>query len=255
MKNVSITPSGLAPGQSYKIEVVNAASPSTIVFSKNNIIAGSTIVFPVSVPGTYIVKLYNHKDLLNICETNSFNEKSINVYFPIVEYNISETDCSTETYTVSLSVTNPETSGEEYKFGWGNVETCTGVTWVDGNIITLQSDGNDKYIFVQYDGCCELLVKTNKSPCINCNITIETLVSSCGEVAPPPIPDEHTCKSYKLTGGSVPSFVFYLDCNTFLVESVSLMVGEELIICSAGTPITSFVGTGTTVEEIGNCPN
>lgn len=248
MRNLEITPTGLAPNKTYRIEVFYESS---MVYSKDNIVQGSSVVFPVMNPGTYTVKIYNSEDVLGLCEVTEASEQTLTAYFPIVSYIVSEVDCSNETYTISLSIDNPETSGENIQFGWGNSSICSNATWVTGNIITLPSDGNTKYIFVKDSVCCEEIVQVSKPPCINCNIVIESIVTSCGSVTPPPSPGNE-CNSYKLTSGFTPSFVFYLDCETFLVESVSLLATESMVICSAATPITSF--EGVSIELLGNCP-
>lgn len=250
MRNITVTPSGLSFNQTYRMEVYHENTPSVLVFQKDNIVTGSSVIFPVTIPGTYRVKFFNSGDVSNLCSPTISSEQIINAYFPIVTNNISNVDCSTETYTVSLSVSNPETSGN-YSFGWGNSPQCVGVNWVDGNIITFPSDGNNKYVFVKYDECCDLVVTANKPPCINCNITIESIVTSCSSTTPPPVPGTE-CRSFKLTGNSSPSFVFYLDCDSLTVSNIPLLANEEIVICSYGTPTTSF--TGIIIEEIGNCP-
>lgn len=249
MRTITIKPSGLSFTESYRLEVYNYNTPSTLVFSKDNILNGMTITFPVMNPGTYIVKIFNMKDVSNICVPTQFSEQLVNAYFPIVSYVVSETDCSNETYTVTLTIDNPETSGD-VQFGWANTSSCTNINLVEGNTIIFPSDGNNKYIFARYEDCCDLVLTVNKPPCINCNIAIESIITSCDNSAPIPTPTE-SCNSYRLINGIPSSIVFYVDCTTSELKFMSLLSEETQIICSNGVPTTSY---DVTIELLGNCP-
>lgn len=258
MKLISFTATGLSPTETYRVEVYKASTPNVLYFVKHNISHGQLITFPADEPTSYIVRLFGMMDTNGVCLPDEYNEKIINVLYPILSFNVGEVDCNSEMYNVSFTITNPNTSPLNIEYGWSYSNSCSSVTnWSIIPNFNVASDGNDIFFFVRYnlqdtDSCCELITTTNRPPCINCKIEIENIAVTCGNDPIPPQP-EGPCLMYRLDPGSsgtmYDTFV-YTPCDSDTIEHGILQ--GAMFICSKTYPVVS---DDVIVEVAGGCPS
>lgn len=170
MKEITFTPGNFLPSNVYRASLILDGEEVDAIEN----LTSAPQTFSVTIPGVYIIKITN--------VTTGTCTKSITVQalFPLVNYNISDVNCDNNSYTFSVTLTNPTTAGSNIQYGWSFINDCGSVAqWTSNLNLTLPADSVTRYVFVRNSGCCYLIASTMEDPCVLCNITISNVSFNC----------------------------------------------------------------------------
>lgn len=173
MRRISFTPSGFDPGEIYDAKLIlNGNVQATLLNLTENVPA----FFDVTVPESYIISVVKRSD--GACVEN----RQILAYFPIVESSFTGVNCNDNTYTVTITLQNPTTAGDNVQYGWSLLNDCSTVSnWNGVSQFIIQADDTVRYFFVRNNsqGCCNFVTQNAQSPCVTCTLTITSISFNC----------------------------------------------------------------------------
>lgn len=173
MKKIFFTPQGFQTGHAY---VAQLLLNGVIVASINNLVNNVQRYFEVVIPGNYVLKI------IDTVDGNCVSSSSVQALFPVVTHVDSSVDCQNNTYTFSITLTNPSTSGSNVRYGWSTTDNCSIVNnWQSSGNLILPADSTTRYVFVKNDdsACCNKIAQSLKNPCIICSLTVTGISFNC----------------------------------------------------------------------------
>lgn len=173
MKRVYFTPTGFEVGYTYIAQLIkDGVVQSTITSLVNNV----QRYFDITTPGTYTISVLRTND--NSC----LDSITIQAYFPVVTSEITGVNCLNNTYTVVLTLTNPDTAGSDVQYGMTTSNNCTSVTsWQLNGNFSVPADDVVRYFFVRNSSqdCCNYVTQNVQSPCPTCTLAITNVTFDC----------------------------------------------------------------------------
>jgi hypothetical protein len=173
MGNISFTPKGLRQEFSYYAELLY---DSQVVHTEYDLVNYQPYTFEVEIPGSYTIKVARVDN--DLCVLNI----TVQALFPIVEFDESAVDCTNNTYSFFLTLTNPATAGINVQYGWSLLNDCATVqNWSSSTNLILPADDVVRYVFVRNQDqlCCNFVTGSVQSPCDVCNLDVINVVFTC----------------------------------------------------------------------------
>lgn len=172
MKQITFIPDGFESGFIYDARLIK---DNTVIETISNLIELEDYSFEVDVPGNYVVSISKRGD--DSCTVN----QSVQALFPVVTHIVTSTDCVNNTYTFTITLTNPTTAGTNVQYGWSIFNDHTTVTnWTGNGTLIVPADDTFRYFFVKNaTSCAELIAQSSNSPCITCNLSVSGISFVC----------------------------------------------------------------------------
>lgn len=173
MRQITFTPSGFDTGFQYNAVLIK---DGIIVSTLLDLVEDTPYSFTVNIPGTYILSV--NKQFDNSCVFSQI----VQAFFPVVTYNTTGVDCNNNTYTFSVTLTNPETAGSNVQYGWSLINDCSLVSnWSNNANMIIPADDTTRYFFVRNNSqlCCNFIAQSVNSPCVQCNLDVTGISFVC----------------------------------------------------------------------------
>ncbi len=173
MKEITFTPTGFEFGQIYDAKLILG---STIVATILNLVENTPYTFEIVIPGTYILSVTKRSD------SSCIFSQVVQALFPITTHTTSGVNCTNNTYTFEIVLTNPVTAGNNVQYGWSLLNDCSSVSnWSFNSVLTIPADDVMRYFFVRNSSqaCCNFIDQNIESPCVVCDLEVTNISFVC----------------------------------------------------------------------------